>query len=148
MYIIERREMGKIIDLTDKRNSLARKAYIVQQEAKKQKLIEGLGEPKSNFFRVSHRMISLPDFKALQPFVKVVYFSLCASRNRYQRQKAYFTRSLNLLMKDTGLSKPTVIKAINILTEARFIITAKRRSGRRTRFQIVELEPRIKFLSG
>jgi len=140
--------MGKILDLTGKRKDLVRKAYVLQQEERKQKLIAGLGEPRSNFYRVSHRMTSLPDFKAFQPFVKVLYFSLCASRNRYQRQKAYFTRSLSCLVKDTGLSRPTIIKAINILVDSRFVITAKRKSGRRTRFQIVELEARAKFLDG
>ena len=110
----------------------------LEQQAKQQKAIKEAGEPTSNFFRVSHLTIKHQIFKDLSAYGQALYFILCSHRNRYQRGKAYFTRSLRQLSKDTGWAVNTVRKAQKELIAQRFIICVSKPGGR-TRYQILDV---------
>ena len=109
-----------------------------EQKAKRNALLDDLGEPISNFFRVSHLTIKHQIFKDLSAYGQALYFILCSHRNRYQRGKAYFTRSLRQLSKDTGWAVNTVRKAQKELIAQRFIICVSKPGGR-TRYQILDV---------
>ena len=125
--------MNNVIDMQARRVRASRAAY----KAKKQVLIKELGEPTSNFFRVSHLTISNKRFQAMSLKAQVLFFILCAHRNRFQRNKTYFTRSIRQLAVDLNMSKNTVKLARNELKEAGYVIYVNRPSGR-TRWQLVD----------
>ena len=116
-----------------------RRAKQAADKAHKQDIISQLGEPTSNFYRISHLTTSHPAYIALSPSAKLLLLTLCKHRNRYQRRKAYFTRSLRQLSSDTGLAVNTLRKCRIELSDARFITTANRKSGR-IRWQIIDVK--------
>ena len=94
-------------------------------------------EPTANFFRVSHEVIASESFKRMKSPAKVLYFILCALRNRYQRNKDYFTRTEKQLCTDTGYSKRTIQNARKELMDNR-LIYALSHKGRRTKYKLYE----------
>ena len=96
-------------------------------------------EPTGNFFRVSHKIVELKEFKALRPTSKVLYFTLCHLRNRFQKRKDYFTRSLRRLMMDSGLSRRAIDTGQLELVKAGFIWMVKHH-GKRTQYHIFEFQ--------
>ena len=110
----------------------------LEQQANQQKAIKEAGEPTSNFFRVSHLSTGHKSFNKLSIFAKLLFYTLCKSRNRYQRGKMYFTRSDRQLEKEIGISRPTITKAKKELKEALLIVYAVRPGGR-TRYSILDV---------
>ena len=96
-------------------------------------------EPTENFFRTSHRTIEHKAFKALPMAAKVLFYTLCKHRNRYQRSKLYFSRTLTQLAIDMGASVGTVKRARLLLIEARFIVCVSSK-GNRTKWQILDVK--------
>lgn len=127
------RGVTMIIDLT-KRIQARRAAIRAQQKAN----VARLGEPDSNFFRVSHLTVTSERFQDLPEKSKVLFYTLCRHRNRYQRSKAYFTRSFRQLSKDTGWAINTVRAHQIILQRAGFLLCVARPGGR-TRYQIIDI---------
>lgn len=102
-----------------------------------------MNEPVSNFFRISHAVFECSAFKRLPGGAKLIYVYLCKYRNRYQKQKGYFTRSDNQIVKDTGLSRNTIRKHLKCLRDERFIFY-KAGQGKRTKYQILEPDIQVK----
>jgi|TARA_Y100000034_G_C6752027_1_gene334380 hypothetical protein len=98
-----------------------------------------LREPSENFFRTSHLTLEHKAFKALPMAAKLLFHTLCKHRNRYQRSKLYFTRSLSRLSDDMGVSVSTVKRARSLLIEARFIVCVSGK-GDRTKWQILDVK--------
>jgi len=122
-----------IVDLQTRRLQ-----QVTTKEIHRKQLVKELGEPTSNFFRVSHLTTSNKHFSRLSVYAQLLFYRLCAFRNRYQRSKSYFTRSFRQLKKDTGFSINTLRKAQKELIEARFLVCVSRPGGR-TRYQIVDM---------
>lgn len=141
--------MDKITNLSNYRkaqaNTQAKAVYKTNRELQRQALIDTMGEPKESFYRVSHRTTASKRFIQMPARAKILFFALCSIRNRYQRQKAYFTRSIRQLMNDTGLSTNTVQKALQDLRDNGFLISNHRKSGR-SRYQIVDVR-KLKIVS-
>jgi DNA-binding GntR family transcriptional regulator len=95
------------------------------------------GEPKSNFFRVSHMITESKEFKGLNQISQILYFTLCRLRNRLDRGLGTFFRSDRQLENDSGLSRPTVTKAKQDLKQKGFIDFVSKK-GRRCRYHIWE----------
>ena len=109
-----------------------------QVGCRKLALLDDLGEPHANFFRVSHLTVRHPAYQSLSPRAQSLYIMLCAHRNRYQRGKAYFTRSLRQLAADLRWSVNTVRKNQKELINQRFIVCVSRPGGR-SRYQILDV---------
>ena len=122
--------MGNVLDIK------TRQALV--KEVHRKQLVKELGEPTSNFFRVSHLTLEHPSFKAMSPQAKVLFFILCSHRNRYQGHKTYFTRSFRQLSRDTNMSVNTVRRAQAELITNRFLLCVHMRGGR-TRYQIMDV---------
>lgn len=75
---------------------------------------------KRHYFSVAQ-----PHFDAIKPLssaAKVLYFTLKRIEHIYYESKGdFFFRALSDLENDSGLSKPTIIKAIKELSEAKVI---------------------------
>jgi len=122
--------MGTVLDIKSRQ--------VLVKEVHRKQLVKELGEPTSNFFRVSHLTVSNKDFRHLSIYAQLLFYRLCACRNRYQRSKSYFTRSFRQLKQDTGFSINTIRKAQKELINQRFLICVSRPGGR-TRYQIVDM---------
>ena len=121
--------MGIVLDIK------SRQALV--KEVHRKQLIKELGEPTSDFFRVSHLTISSELFAGLSLYAQLLFYKLCAFRNRYQRSKAYFTRSFRQLNRDTGFAINTIKKAQKELIRQGFLVCVARPGGR-TRYQIID----------
>jgi|GEM_PF-2232652 len=127
--------MATVIDIKTKK-----KRYLQAKKSWQKHLASQVApEPTRNYFRVSHATIDHPDFVKLSTNAKTLYFYLCACRNRFQKQKAYFSVSQRLLSRLSGMSKTTIIRARDELTRARFILWVSKGKNR-TRYQIVDLK--------
>lgn len=131
--------MNKVADLSQYK---AQQAKRQTQEVKRKALLQQYGaiEPTSNFFRVSHETLTCQRFIDLPVSAKALFLILCHLRNRYQRGKAYFTRSDRQLVKDTNMARATVKRAAKLLHEEGFLLFANRNRGR-TRYQIIDSKP-------
>ena len=76
------------------------------------------GEPTGNFFIVSHTIPESTSFKKLNLSTKLLYYTMCHLRNRFANDDGIFYRSLGELMKDTGLTRMSVVSARNELLKA------------------------------
>jgi len=121
--------MGTVLDIK------SRQAVI--RETHRKQLVKELGEPTSDFFRVSHITVSSELFNGLSLYAQLLFYKLCAFRNRYQRSKAYFTRSFRQLNRDTGFAINTIKKAQKELIKLGFLVCVSRPGGR-TRYQIID----------
>ena len=96
---------------------------------------------QTNYFKVSHDIISHPEFIKLSTQAKSLYLYLCKLENKYistKSKKNYFIRSDRQLMKDTGMSQRAITKAKQELSN-NFVVIATGKS-RRTKYEIMQPE--------
>lgn len=115
------------------------KTQEAKRDAGKRRMLQSLSEPTSNFYRISHLTTQHRAFKDMSIYARLLWYTLCSHRNRYQRGKAYFTRSYRQLSQDTGFSVNRVRTARQELIDNRFIVSAARPGGR-TRWQILDVK--------
>ncbi len=98
------------------------------------------GEPKENFFRISHSTCESEVFLMLRPATKVLYLILCKLRNRYGDKDGIFFRSERELADDSGLSLETVSISKQELIGAGLVRWRKGRPWKPSLYQIQDRE--------
>ncbi len=94
------------------------------------------GEPKENFFRISHKVYESEVFRSLKPGARLLYMAMCHLRNRYGDKDGIFFRSDRELAKDSGLSLETVSISKQELIEKGLLTWRRGRPWKPSLYQI------------